>query len=237
MLLKAHRSSLMAFASYDMPRTLLALGSLLLLAGSAQAQWGLRAGLNASTLHSASDSYELQARTRGGPGYQAGVFYEKPLGARLSLVPELQLSRQQTTLDVADYRVSDGSYQANYRLRLLYLHVPVLLRVRLGRVFLEAGPQASVLQAAHEKGTEVRGSIIGSSTTAIDRPATDRYRRLDAGLSAGLGVQLPSGFGLSLRAYQGLLSATREWEVYHYGGRLTNRSVQAALSYQLAPKS
>jgi hypothetical protein len=210
---------------------------LLLLAGSSQAQWGLRAGLNASLPQVKATPRSIEASAEGRLGYQVGVFYARPLSPRLTLVPELQLSQQKLDLKVDDYRFMDAGYHGRYELRLLYVQVPVLLRVNAGRFYAEAGPQAAVLQIAREQGTEGWVTIAGFRRSAVDRFATDRYQRLDVGLCAGLGMRLPSGLGLNLRAYQSLRSLTLEKEQYHLGTQLINRNVQVGLSYQLGYKS
>ena len=169
------------------------------------------------------------------PGYQIGVFYEKKLAGRLSLVPELQYSRQTTDLVVSNNLVPDNSYFADYRLTLHYLNVPVVARIALGKFYLEAGPQASFLLAAHEKGYEDRLSPYtryDSSRRDFDRSAADRYQRVDVGACAGAGVALPGGFALGLRYSAGFLSISRELQPDTYGGSLKNQVAQASVSYQ-----
>jgi hypothetical protein len=149
----------------------------------------------------------------------------------------VQFSRQRVNLDVEDFSVADGGYAANYRLRLSYLNVPVLLRATFGKFYLEAGPQLGIQLAAHETGDESIGTIAGTFESSFDRAATDHYRRVDLGLSVGAGVKLPAGLGLGVRAYTGLLSLTPEFpQRPSYYGSLKNQVVQASVSYQLKPR-
>ena len=214
------------------------LSGLLLLAGGAHAQLGLRAGANTTTIATKTAQQGQQASADAKTGYQVGVFYEHKLGARFSVVPELQFSRQRTQLRLQDYSIADGGYTTDYRLSQSYLHLPVLLRARFGSLYLEAGPQASLQLASHETGTEEIGTIAGSYTRTFDRAATDRYRRFDVGVCAGLGVQLPSGFGIGLRGTAGLLSLNpKELSTPGYTIDLRSQTVQASISYQLRPHS
>jgi hypothetical protein len=219
-------------------RSILLLTSGLLLAGGAQAQVGVRAGLNSATFTNKAVRTGQQASTNARIGYQVSVFYKQKLSEHLTLVPELQFSRQSTNLDIEDYSVADGGYVAMYKLQTSYLHLPVLLRAHVGRFFVEAGPQASLPLAANEKGTETIGTFVGSYSQVFDRPATDQYRRFDVGVVAGLGVQLPAGLAVGVRASAGLLSLTSTQRSRPgYDGELRSQVLQASVSYQLGPRS
>ena len=206
---------------------LLLLSSSLLLAGPAHAQFGLRAGGN--LLRLASDSLPTSSRV----GYQVGLFYQVPLTERWSLVPEVQFSRervQATSLEEVP--------RADYHLQFSYLSLPVMARLTLGQVYVEAGPQLSWLV-----GGRGEGSITARNTFVrqIDQATADRYRRFDAGPCLGVGVQLFAGLGLSVRAYQGLGSILRQDNVSYpdtaipYAGRSSQhrQTLQASLTYQL----
>lgn len=211
----------------------------LLLAGSAQAQFGVRAGLNTATFSNKPLDNSQEADIEVRPGYQLGVFYEHKLSEQLVVVPELQFSRQRTHLNVRDYSISDGSYAAAYQLQSSYLHLPILLRGSLGRFYVEAGPQGSLQVASHEKGTENIGTIAGGYQVSFDRPATDQYRRFDVGVVAGLGVRLPAGLAVGVRASTGLLSFTTPMQQSRpgYNGELRSQTIQASVSYQFGPRS
>lgn len=209
----------------------------LLLSETAQAQIGIRAGANYTTLSAERHNNSSFGSADGRTGFQAGIFYEKRLSAHFSLVPEVQFSRQRLDFTAWNYDLTEG-YSSSYQTALSYLSVPVLLRATLGRFYLEAGPQVGLLLAAHEKGTLDKASPLSSyrgpdSYSRFDGSATGQYRRTDAGLSAGVGMKLPAGFAVGLRAYAGLLSITRAQQPYRYSGSLKNRVVQASVSYCL----
>lgn len=118
--------------------------------------------------------------------------------------------------------------------------MPVLLRLAVGPVHLEAGPQASVLMGGRGQGEShylVGGDASGSAI--IDQAATERYRRFDAGACVGVGVSLPAGLGLSVRAYQGFVALERQSAAYkanpipNPGGKQYRQTLQASITYQL----
>lgn len=215
--------------------TRLALTALLLLfAGAAQAQLGIRAGLGYATLSTfnLAGAYR-EASAVGGLGGHVGAFYERPLAGRWTLVPEVDYSYQRQDLQVEDNSLQDASYRAQYRLELSYLNVPVLVRAAFGKWYLEAGPQLGVLINVHEKGSEVIGGFMTSTASAVDRSAADRYLRVDIALGVGGGVRLPGGFALGLRGTTGLLSLTQESTgPNNYSGSLRSQVVQLGLMYQ-----
>ena len=219
-----------------MNRNLFSLGLFLVISTSAHAQFGLTAGANFATLSTKSDDHH-RATAKGQPGYQVGIFYEKKLAGCWSGLLGLSYSRQTTNLSVEEFGIADGGYAGSYRLDLGYLSLPILARRALGQFYLEAGPQVSILQTAHEQGTETFGTIGGPRQQDFDRRATDRYRRLDVGLCVGLGAQLPAGFSLGVRVATGFLSLTHVPQSVSYAGILRTQVVQASLSYQFKAKS
>lgn len=215
-----------------MRKSILFIGALLL-AGSAHAQLGFKAGAGVSTLGPGVQEPAREAKASAQTGFHAGVFYAYQLGPHFDVVPELQYSRQQADIVAQDYRVADGGYRATFRLRQQYLAVPVLLRAKAGWFFLEAGPQLAVLLRATEAGVTEASTIAGPRYYAFDRNATGRYRHLDVALNLGAGVRLPAGLALSVRASAGLLPVAAAPRQFGVVDDMHNRNLQAALSYQL----
>ena len=219
-----------------MKRILLLLAALALVT-SAQAQLGLKGGLNMALLNSKSDGAYGSVSANEYLGYQLGVFYAHKLTEHVAVVPEVAYSRQNMQLRVDDYSIADAGYSARIRLNRSYLQVPVMLRASFGKFYLEAGPQVGFLVGAHEKGTEYIGTIAGTTERNVDRSAADRYRRVDVSLCAGLGMQLPAGFEINLRSASGLIAFNRGNEMAYTSRQdLKNQVLQASLSYQLKPK-
>ncbi|WBO83767.1 porin family protein [Hymenobacter yonginensis] len=222
-----------------MHQKLTALSGLLLLAVSAHAQLGVRVGANTTTIATRTLQQSQQASADAKTGFQVGVFYEHKLGPRFSVVPELQFSRQRTQLhSVESWNGFAGvtTYSTDSRLSQSYLHLPVLLRARFGNFYLEGGPQASLQLASHEAGTTVITSSYNPSSSQqnFDRTATNNYRRFDVGLCAGLGMQLPAGFGIGLRGTSSLLPLnSKESSAPGFTINRRSQTVQASISYQL----
>jgi hypothetical protein len=215
------------------------LGGSLLLASPAYAQFGLRAGANTLDFY-LTDVRVFTPSTSSRLSYQAGIYYQVPLSKRLTLVPEVQYSRERLTYTQTNYSRSYylPAPDRQYALWLSYLNVPVLLRVTVGRVYLEAGPQTSMLLGGRQEGfTRVRDVVTGTLTsTTIDGPVTARFRHFDVGPCLGLGVNLPAGVGVSLRAYQGMVSLTQGSEEAE-AGSARRQTVQVALTYQVRGRS
>jgi hypothetical protein len=227
-----------AFFLLFMSRSCLLLASCLLLPALTYAQLGVRAGATSTSFHIPSPRADPSATTGWRVGYHLGVFYELPLAHRLSLVPELSYSRENLDLNVADYRSPTTAYAGSYRLTRSYLNLPLLLRATVGPCYVEAGPQATYLVGGREAGHEYHFNGGASYTQQVDRAATARYQRFDGGVCVGVGVKLPAGLGLSLRAYQGLRSLALDSPAEAaYTGRLLRRTLQASLSYPFKPAS
>jgi hypothetical protein len=206
---------------------LLLLGGGLLLAGTAHAQVGVRVGGSLSGFKNTT-SNGFRTTTGSQLGFQAGIYYQVPLGKRLALVPEVQYSNERLNVSQSSAYISGDQFNIALQGRYNYLNVPVLLRLTLGPVYLEAGPQASVLLGSHETGYS---SFFNSGTpSSIDRSLPDYYQRFDVGPSAGVGVKLPGGLGLNVRAYQGLISVNGDGNGI---GNFHRQTVQTSLTFQL----
>jgi hypothetical protein len=226
-----------------MNRFLLLAGGLLLATG-AQAQLSLRVGGNllTSSQNPVDQPYNSAGSTTSGKlGYQAGLLYVGQLSQRVALVPELQFRREYAHALAHDYSLIDFYRDWDYRLSQSYLSIPLLVRVSLGPVYVEAGPQASLLLQAREVGT-VTVNGWGRYTQDFDQAVTSDYRRFDIGPCLGVGVKLPAGLGVSLRAYQGLVHPGREVATQptflsvmtpYRGDTPRRQSVEASLTYQL----
>lgn len=232
-----------------MKRLLFLLSVGLLVAGPAQAQWGVRTGGNATLFTKVANGQDVTTSRQ--LGYQVGVFYHVPLTKHLSLVPELQVSRERFATDKTvpdpllpsppapgeyppvDYILGFTDYR--YHQSLSYLNLPVLLRIAVGAFYVEAGPQLSLLVGGQVEGNGsfTRGGVYGTGPLGVSR-ATTLYRRLDAGPTVGVGLRLPAGFGLGLRGYWGLTKPAKENATDAYASFQRRQTLQASLTYQLA---
>lgn len=215
-----------------MKRFLFLLGISLTVASAAHAQFGVRLGGNVANLHT-TEGQIVHSNSTEQLGYQVGVTYQLPLVSFLSLVPEVQYSLERMRLYQASTFVLDASFRANTRLRLHYVNVPVLARATFGPVYVEAGPQAGILLGGRQTGSNVVSSWGSPTPTeyGIDQGVTDNNRRFDIGPCLGVGLKLPAGLGVSVRAYQGLVTLNEERSTAD--GKFKRQSLQASLIYQL----
>ena len=157
---------------------LLLLGALL--SGGAYAQLGIKAGVSEAVL----DGANLNARTSYKTTYHAGIFYEARLLGPLSVQPELLYSLQGGSIK--------GQFE-NFDTKLHYFTVPVLAKVTVGPVFVEAGPQFSFLLNARKDGTmPVQNPASSSSIPTYENyayDATGDFKRGDVSLCAGAGLK------------------------------------------------
>lgn len=215
----------------------------LLLTTTAYAQLGLRAGgslAGQTTNPFAHLSGGSSLTTSSALGYQLGLTYRLPWRRHWALVPELQFSREREQASIRTYDQFYGS-EANYEVNLSYLNAPVLLRLTLGPIYLEAGPQLSLLIGGHAQGTlTYTGSVapLIYYDPRLDQDAIERYQRFDAGACVGVGVQVVGGLGVSVRAYQGLgsmdrSSTSRNESIPPSSSKAYRQTLQASLTYQL----
>ncbi|RZJ90423.1 MAG: PorT family protein [Hymenobacter sp.] len=229
------------FFLLSMNRALVLLSSSLLLASSAHAQLGVRAGGNTAIFTKGARLSDENPTTSRLAGYQVGLYYQVPLTQHLALVPEIQFSRERFSVSYTPFTPPgilyfEGAPHSEYDQSLSYLNLPVLLRASVGSFYLEAGPQGSLLVGGHAKNIPYANGTINNSIY-VDQAATSSYRRFDAGPCVGVGVRLPAGLGVGVRAYWGITRLTTD-EDYSmvsrtYTGFQHRRTLQASLTYQL----
>ena len=188
----------------------------------AHAQLGVKAGLNVAEL-TGRDGESASYRSF----YHVGVFYEIKVLGPLSIQPEVQ------------YSVAGGNLQSaltDYHNKLHYFTVPVLARVSLGPVFVEAGPQYGVLLSANQSG-KLQVGLAPDGTPAygnVSRPATGSFKRNDFSLCAGAGLNLASHFQLGARLVAGLNNINDAENLTGINDpRLQNRVFQVYAAFKL----
>ncbi len=154
-------------------------GASLLLAPQAHAQFGVKGGLNFAQLQG-RDGEDASYKTF----YHVGILYQINILGPLSIQPEVQYSVQGSDLK--------GVY-TDYQTKLHYFTVPVLAKVTLGPVFVEAGPQFGYLVSANQDGKVQINNTNGSASYGqVNQSATDQYKRGDFSLAAGVGLKFSS---------------------------------------------
>ncbi|OON71093.1 porin family protein [Hymenobacter sp. CRA2] len=212
-------------------------------------QFGAKAGLMGSTYQREPTAENDRGPGRLGP--TGGVWLRQPLSSRVALQAELLYegrgARYQSEGPLG-WEGSLGYYEHEEKSRLHYLAVPLLARVRAGKWFAEAGPQASYLLAGRNK-LQTRDYVRNSGAYAyLPYSATEStadFRRWEIGYAAGLGRELTRALSVGLRfsgafspAYRSLPSVpTYPYErayIDHYRlSKARNTGLQLQVSYQL----
>ncbi|MFD1870825.1 porin family protein [Hymenobacter bucti] len=162
----------------------------LALAPKAHAQFGVKGGVNFAQLQGRSGE-DASYKTF----YHVGILYQANILGPLSIQPELQYSVQGSDLKGAI---------TNYETKLHYFTVPVLAKVTLGPVFVEAGPQFGYLVSANDKGNVQISNTNGSASYGqVDQASTGNYKRGDFSLAAGAGLKF-SALSIGARYVAGL---------------------------------
>ena len=159
-------------------------------APKAHAQFGVKGGVNFAQLKGRSGE-DASYKTF----YHVGILYQANILGPLSIQPELQYSVQGSDLK--------GAF-TDYETKLHYFTVPVLAKVTVGPIFVEAGPQFGYLVSANEKGQVQISNTNGSASYGqVDQSSTGNYKRGDFSLAAGAGLKF-SGLSLGARYVAGL---------------------------------
>ncbi len=181
-----------------MKKTILTLGLLVGLAGAAQSQethFGIKAGVSLSnaTGDGTSDLKNLV-------GANGGIMGDFGFSDLLSFHPELLFSQKGAKVESTDPYGSGGKLTAQTRLN--YIDLPLLLRIKTGGIFFEAGPQVGFLTARVSERTVTYPGVPGSTST---NSSTKGVRSVDLGYLVGVGYQLPQGLELGVRYNGGFL--------------------------------
>lgn len=148
----------------------------LALAPKAHAQFGVKGGVNVAELRGRSGE-DATYKTF----YHVGLLYQAHLLGPLSIQPEVQ------------YSVQGGSLRGaftDYDTKLHYFTVPILAKITVGPIFIEAGPQFGYLVSANQDGKVQISSTNGNPGYGqVSQDATDQYKRADFSLAAGAGLK------------------------------------------------
>jgi hypothetical protein len=137
---------------------------------------GLKAGAN----------YSKITNLDGKLGYNVGFLANLPVGASVSLQPELVYSNQG-----GEYTTSD---MQKHNLNLNYLNIPVLLQYNAGGVRLQAGPQIGFLTSVHDNVNNVETGFFNKND----------FKKIDVSLPVGISYVGRSGIGIDARYNIGL---------------------------------
>ena len=179
-------------------------------------KYGFRAGLNVSDwagdaaatiedLVSLTDVFE----TKSNIGFHVGSYLEIPVGERLVIEPALLYSQKGIRVEGRLPEDLPGildilNVNATVTNRAHYIDMPVIARYYLNEGFnIFGGPQISYL-ASNKLNVEAGALGFNVLNQALD--INEGFRKVDVGLTAGLGYKLPGGVNISASYDFGLTS-------------------------------
>lgn len=155
-------------------RKLILIGAIALF-GAVNAQtFGVKAGMNISSLSNADDTKALV-------GFNAGIFMNAPLAANFSIQPEVLYNTKGAKADGMDLS-----------LNLDYISVPVMFQYNATpQFYLEAGPEFSFVVSSKAKS--------GGVSADVD----NLVEKFDIGVGLGAGYYFTPNIGLTARYVAG----------------------------------
>jgi hypothetical protein len=177
-------------------------------------KFGIKGGVNLSTFTGGD-----KESTFGDPDYKTSYHFGIVPGYQfddfLGIKPEILYSSkgyQRTyTLPSAVAGNTGGEDTYNDKTNLNYISVPLLVNINAGPIFFELGPEfAYMLAVTQELKIETRNANGDKVGETKDEKHTEKdflgVNSFDFGYVAGVGVNLPAGFGLGVRYNGGFMS-------------------------------
>jgi Outer membrane protein beta-barrel domain len=166
--------------------------------------------INYGEANSAMADYKKTAN-----GIQAGASFQAGITPGFSVVSELYFMRKGGKLKVNNPLSANES-----SLRLNTIELPVLARFHFGKFYVNAGPSIAYTISGDKKVEDV-------STKLSFTNSTEGFKRFDAGVQMGGGVEFPfkqRRIALDMRYNYGLTNVSYNTEVY-------NRSVMISVHF------
>lgn len=201
---------------------------------NAQVRFGIRAGVNFSKwagsdlqviedLLEKTDGYVV---TKGKTGFHVGGYLDIPISEVFSFEPGLQYSKKgysiQGDLQIPVLKLI--ALNAGARVQSHYIDMPLYLKANPVKGFtVYAGPQVSYLLRST---LNAKLGVLGISIFNRGFGITERFNRVDLGVSGGVGYQFDNGLNLQAGYDYGLskLDKNDNYDAY-------NRVVKVSLGY------
>lgn len=158
-------------------------------------KFGIKGGLNFSNLYTDNVDDENMLT-----GFNIGLFAKLPISNSFAIQPEIYYSGKGAEV-VYDNVLANGTAQ----FKLNYIELPVMLVANITKNFnIQAGPYVSYLING-----KTTNESNGSSFNFEDNIDVNDFNRIDAGLAAGLGLDLGI-ISLGVRYNYGLVKVGKE---------------------------
>lgn len=200
--------------------------------------FGIKAGINFSTLSSEFSEYHRDIETQYAVRWHLGLVKEFSIGTQFSLQPELLYSREGGVATV-DINEEDLVLSSEEKIKLSYLSLPIMLKFNItDGLDLEAGPQIAYLLGAENK--YKISSILGGGVMYKEsgtQNIKEEVKPVSVGLNLGLGYALSRDLFLQARYHLGLSNIDGseenvEDEFEGDSGKIRNSGFQLSFGYR-----
>lgn len=166
----------------------------------------LMVNVASTNLNYGGSNSDLSDYKKSNHGIQAGASFQAGITPAFSLVSELYFMRKGGKLKAGNpLTISESTLHVNT------LELPVLARFHFGKFYVNAGPSIAYALSGDWK-------IDSKSTKLSFNNTTEGYKRFDAGIQAGGGVEFPfkqKRIALDIRYNYGLTNISYNKEVYN----------------------
>jgi hypothetical protein len=191
--------------------------------------FGIRAGMNLSTVLCKDDDGTYSNNYKMRPGFNVGAIALFPINKTFSFEPGLLLSTKGYK-----EKYSEPGYEETENFNLLYIDVPLNVKASFDvgsvKLFGMLGPYIGIGVSGKDKykGTESGQSFSDSYTVKWGSDAdNDDLKRLDFGATIGAGVDIKS-FQISISYDLGLANVSSFTD---YGTKVKNRVLAISVGY------
>jgi len=201
---------------------------------NAQVSFGIRSGVNFSkwqgddlqVIEDLLDKTDGYLVTKGKTGFHVGGYVNIPISETFAFEPGLQYSKKGYSIK-GDFDIPVLKYlaiNAGAQVQSHYIDIPLVLKANLVKgLQLYAGPQVSYLVRSS---LNAKLGILGISIFNKGIGITERFSKVDLGLTGGLGYQFENGFNIQAGYDYGLskLDKNDNYDAY-------NRVIKVSVGY------
>ncbi len=200
----------------------------------AQVSYGIRTGINFSKWEGADlqiiedlvDKTEGYVKTKGKKGLHIGGYVRIPISDVFTFEPGLQYSKKGYSI-VGDFQIPVLKYiglNIGARVQSHYFDIPLVIKANVVKgLMIYAGPQVSLMARST---LNAKLGILGISIFNKGFGITERFNKVDLGLTGGIGYEFDNGINIQAGYDHGLtpLDKNNNYEAY-------NRVVKVSVGY------
>lgn len=171
---------------------------------TAQVSYGIRGGVNFSkwqgedlqVIEDLLDKTDGYLVTKGKTGFHVGAYANIPLSETFSIEPGIGYSKKGYSIK-GDFQINTLkilAINAGAQVQSHYIDIPVLLKANVANgLQVYAGPQVSFLVRST---LNAKLGVLGISVFNKGIGITERFNKVDLGLTGGIGYQFDNGINL-----------------------------------------